>query len=514
LFAVFIGYLIDSAADLSRTWTKLLVAFLFLIAVIVGLRWNPRRWIISATVFYGIFFLVWSVCFTHMEGVATGLWGDAAYWIGQHTVARGGQPNFYYLMLIPIYEFLPVILASVAVVWAIATKNLGTILLIIGTIASVILYAFAASFGSDERRVIDIIIYIIAGCLILRALIPLLMSLYRREPANRLLRIVQKNILITNREGLYPKSLLFIAGALILLYGLKLGHDSEPGKLTSNLLTLCAVCFMVLYVQFSKAKLFNRFLIYWAAMSLVMFSFFGERMPWVSLNIVLPAIVFGGAFIGHITKGLNKESLKKRFPMGEPTSAIRWVYFVGTLVIISVLLFLTGYTAFIACRESYQVEDKPPQMLFYAGMSADVPRIAAKIHDVAQETGAGFNLSITFDNDIVGWLDQGTVGRLMPAYDSGWYWYLRDYTNVDRQDCSSLNSAPNGSVLILEAGHVPADSQYLEKYGEGERFKYLIWPPEDYKSGISLKWWWNYFLNREASDYLMREAIIYFPKGY
>jgi uncharacterized protein (TIGR03663 family) len=369
LFAAFINLFLGKHPinDLSNPWAIGIVVFFFIVSAALGLLWNQKRWLISAAIFYGIFIMVWSVFFTHTHGIAVGLWGDATYWIGQHGVARGGQPWFYYLMLIPIYEFLP------------------------------LLFAFAGA-----------IYYAIKG------------------------------------------------------------------------------------------NLFSRFLIYWFVMSFIVYSVFGEKMPWISLNMVLPIIALGGMFIGFLLKGAQR---KRNLRI-----AIR-----SCVAIIIIWLF--SFTAYTACRESYQVEDKPSQMLFYAGMSADVPRIAAKIDAVAQKTGEGFNLSITFDNDIVGWLDQGTVGHLMPAYDSGWYWYLRDYTNVDRQDCSSINSVPRGSVLILEVGHVPADSQYLEKYGEGERFKYLIWPPEDYKSGFNLKWWWNYFLNREANDYLMREAIIYFPKG-
>ena len=373
LFGAFINVFLGKHPinELSNPWAIGIVVFLFIVSAAVGLRWNQKRWIISAAIFYGIFIMVWSIFFTHTHGIAVGLWGDATYWIGQHGVARGGQPWFYYLMLIPIYEFLPLLFA----------------------LAGAIYYAI-------------------------------------------------------------------------------------------------------------KGNLFSRFLVYWFVMSFIIYSFFGEKMPWISLNIVLPIIALGGMFIGFLLKGVQR---KRNLRI-----AIR-------CCVAIIVIWLFSFTAYTACRESYQVEDKPPQMLFYAGMSADVPRIAAKIDEVAQKTGEGFNLSITFDNAIVGWLDQGSVGHLVPAYDSGWYWYLKDYINVDRQDCSSLNSVPKGSVLILDVGHVPDDSQYLEKYGEGERFKYLIWPPEDYKSGFNLnnlKWWWNYFLNREANDYLMREAIIYFPKGY
>jgi len=176
LFAAFINLFLGKHPinDLSNTWAIVLVAVLFLISAAVGLMWNPRRWLIAAAIFYGIFVMVWSIFFTNMHGVAVGLWGDVSYWVSQHFVARGGQPWFYYLMLIPIYEFLPLLFAFVGAIY----------------------YAV-------------------------------------------------------------------------------------------------------------KGNVFSRFLICWSAASFVIYSFFGERMPWISLNIVLPVIALGGMFIGFLFEGIK-----------------------------------------------------------------------------------------------------------------------------------------------------------------------------------------------------------------
>ena len=203
LFAAFIGYVINSKADLSAPWAISLVAVFFIVAAAIGLRWNPKRWLIAAAIFWGIFIMVWSVFFTrtsnepgvssllrHLHGIAnglsTGLWGDANYWINQHGVARGGQPWFYYLMIIPIYEFLP------------------------------LLFAFAG-----------------------------------------------------------------------------------------------AIYYAV------KGSLFSRFLVYWAVASFIIYSFYGEKMPWVSLSIVLPVIALGGMFIGFfiiklLLLGVKEEGIGRR----------------------------------------------------------------------------------------------------------------------------------------------------------------------------------------------------------
>jgi uncharacterized protein (TIGR03663 family) len=484
LFGAFVNLLpgVDLGQDMSSPWSIVIVCMLFAISAAIGLRWSPRRWIISAGIFYSIFVLEYTIFFTSPRGAVTGLWGNVAYWVSQHGVARGSQPNFYYVMLIPIYEFLPVILASIAVAYAMVAKNLATILLIGGTIISVTLFAFTASLGSQGRHAVDIIIYIAAGCLILRALIPLFFNAVHWEPEHQLLRTAKANIQSINKEGLYPKLMLFIAGSLILLYGLIIGDSSLPDKLTSTLLLLCAALLMVLYVNFGKVKSFNRFLIYWAAMSLILYSYFGEKMPWLSLHIVLPAIVLGGAFIGYITKGLNREKMKQWIPTRD-SSGIRWIYSAIGIIAVSTLLCLIGYTTVVACKESYQVADDPPQLLMYAGISADVPRIKAQIDAFAAEMGMGYDMPITVESNI---------------YDSGWRWYLRDYKNVSTPDLTTVSSEPEGAVLIISAGHDPSDKTYLSKYGEGESVKMLIWFPEEYKSKVSPSWWWRYFLDRQT----------------
>src|SRR5919199_1817218 len=50
-------------------------------------------------------------------GLWTGTVGALQYWIAQHDVQRGGQPWFYYLLLLPLYEFLPLVLTTLGLFW-------------------------------------------------------------------------------------------------------------------------------------------------------------------------------------------------------------------------------------------------------------------------------------------------------------------------------------------------------------------------------------------------------------
>ena len=80
------------------------------IAVAAGLAWNWRRWIMAAGVFHVLFAFFFTTVFTNIEGLATGMIYSLQYWLEQQGVRRGNQPQYYYVLVImPLYEFLPVI---------------------------------------------------------------------------------------------------------------------------------------------------------------------------------------------------------------------------------------------------------------------------------------------------------------------------------------------------------------------------------------------------------------------
>ncbi len=86
-----------------------------LLSTISGLVWNWKRWIICALVFYIPFAFFFTTMFTNPNGLATGMIGSLGYWLEQQGVQRGSQPRYYYaLVIMPVYEYLPVIGAFIA----------------------------------------------------------------------------------------------------------------------------------------------------------------------------------------------------------------------------------------------------------------------------------------------------------------------------------------------------------------------------------------------------------------
>lgn len=117
---------------------------LFAISIGVGLRWNGRVWIRCAMIFWGIFVILYTTFFTNPEGFATGTIGGLKYWLEQQGVARGDQPWYYYLVLLPIYEFLPIIFALGGIIYFARKRNLFASFLIYWLFGSLILYGWAA----------------------------------------------------------------------------------------------------------------------------------------------------------------------------------------------------------------------------------------------------------------------------------------------------------------------------------------------------------------------------------
>ena len=106
-----------------RLWG--LMAVFWVAAAIVGYAWGRFRWLKLAGLFLGITIPLFTTFFTNWGGIGTGFIGSLGYWLSQHDVQRGSQPLYYYLIVFPIYEYLPLLLGLAALVFfAIRRRNL------------------------------------------------------------------------------------------------------------------------------------------------------------------------------------------------------------------------------------------------------------------------------------------------------------------------------------------------------------------------------------------------------
>ena len=89
---------------------------------------DHRGLMIGGALFLLCFVGLFTTLFTHWYGIFSSTIatdGTLLYWLGQHDVRRGEQPWFYFLLLLPQYEFLPITIgaALAALTWWRAIKT-------------------------------------------------------------------------------------------------------------------------------------------------------------------------------------------------------------------------------------------------------------------------------------------------------------------------------------------------------------------------------------------------------
>jgi predicted membrane-bound mannosyltransferase/sugar lactone lactonase YvrE len=111
------------------------VTVLLVLSAYAGLLWKPRTWMTIAAFFYVPYVLLfttgltqqpmpWTSAFWHGHGgFFSGIWGSLDYWLDQQGVNRGNQPSYYYALLTPLYEFVPLLLGLAGSVWLVLKGN-------------------------------------------------------------------------------------------------------------------------------------------------------------------------------------------------------------------------------------------------------------------------------------------------------------------------------------------------------------------------------------------------------
>jgi predicted membrane-bound mannosyltransferase len=169
---------------------------------------RPSVIVIGLLIASAIFVVLYTVFFTDLpRGIVSGIFASLGYWMAQHDVERGGQPWYYYSLLIPLYEPIAVFFSLCA----------------------------GGFFGWKGIR-----------------------GIFRR------------------RERLY--------------------ETGEPGMGLFN---------TDREIPFAKFSVFlPAFTIWWLAGAFFIYSWAGEKMPWLMVHMVRPAILLAALFLGALAASL------------------------------------------------------------------------------------------------------------------------------------------------------------------------------------------------------------------
>ncbi|NTU62791.1 MAG: TIGR03663 family protein, partial [Chloroflexi bacterium] len=86
-------------------------------SIAIGWWWKRRVWLIATAIFLGITIPFFTTFFTNGVGLGTGFVGSLGYWLEQQGVQRGSQSIYYYFVVTPIYEYLPLLISSIAAIF-------------------------------------------------------------------------------------------------------------------------------------------------------------------------------------------------------------------------------------------------------------------------------------------------------------------------------------------------------------------------------------------------------------
>jgi len=374
-----------------------------------------RAWAYGLLTFLAINFLLYTTLLTNIRGLCTavitlpidgcaGSVGALSYWLDQQDFARGGQPWFYYFMLLPLYEFVPLILGVLAV-FLVRGKSLFFWFTGFWFVAALLIYSWAGEKMPWMLPQITLPLVLLAG----RLLGDWADAGWGRQA-------------LTQR-GLATAGLIVLSVfALLAWIGLGAVPSSAPIQQQQVLLQRLALSVLIAGIAGGLFYLAPR----WGR------------------QVILPGIAL------------------------------------GALGILGGAYLRTGLMV------TYHHPDVPVEPLIYVQTAPDDPWITSEIGRIAAQTGEGTSMRMLLDN---GWGDGEHEAVSWP-----FEWYLRDYTNrryFTRTIDPNLNLA-DYPVLIARSTNLDPIQNELAQY-TCQQYKLNAWFPEEYKqfaaSGPELTIW-------------------------
>ncbi|MFB3093724.1 MAG: flippase activity-associated protein Agl23, partial [Dehalococcoidia bacterium] len=416
-----LGYELNT---LGREQTVGIPTVLTLLAAtaVVGLRWNWRVWLLVAAAFYIPYALLYTSFLTNTGGFGSGIWESLDYWLDQHDVRRGDQPDFYYVMLLPAYEFLALAFAGPALLYF--SLRGGPRSWLLTAIATLSLLAF---FGADSfsATVGDI----------------------ARPLA---LPVAAVAIYFAVRGSPFERFLVFWTAAAIV------GYSWVGEKMPW--LSVHTTLPVVILAAYSLGRLFEG-----------MPSPAGLRryapalLPFVAGVLGLAAVLFaafGPLDDDGLRVALGATALVLLLVLVSPLGRRRLAIVIAATVFGGLALFSVR-TAVIA---SFEHGDVPQELLVYTQTSPEVPDVMERIEEIAQTSGRGLDLLVIVDN----------------TYTWPWAWYLRDY-RIRYESFDDEFEPPPDAVLLIARENEGKVAPFLDRYQEPVPYRLRWWFPEVYR---------------------------------
>lgn len=469
----------DYAAVASIQASGIALVFFILLSAAVGLLWNWRKWLICAAWFYPIMLVLFTTFFTNPAGIGSGFVGSLGYWISQQSVQRGGQPQYYYFLItMPMYEYLSYFFGSLGLLYILWRRS----------------WQRAAIFAAAAL-----------GLAALEAYIWFTPGIVQPVPG-----AADQSWLLQSFPFFGGKDSLQAANFTVLLLGL-----------------LMPLFFALAYDPNDERSRFPTLLGVWSIGVLVLFSWAGEKMPWLNMHLTIPLAFVAGYFMNDVLRAdwrvLFKQGalwmaivlmlgllvLAFQFFFGPAplagtplddlaarSSTIVAILIVGLcagiavyvgmtlglknaarVLLVTLFIIMALFTIRATASAAYYNKDMATEVLVYAQGTPDVPAAMREIEALSQRLCAGnandSKVKLNCDN-----------GKIKVAYDddSSWpfVWYLRDYPNAQYYGKKPGGPFDAEVVIVGDANKSEVKPFLGNRYLERE-MRLVWWPVEDYK---------------------------------
>ncbi|MFC2023384.1 flippase activity-associated protein Agl23, partial [Chloroflexota bacterium] len=389
-----------------------------------------QAWLVAILVMFIIYALLFTTFFTNPAGLVTGVGGSIGYWLAQQEVQRGGQPWYYYLLLLPMYEMLPLLFSLVAMLY-----------------------------------------YLVKG--------------------------IRDKVKIRREEDVESSA---------AIQDIVLGSDAG----SSSTVTPAA--------RAPDQILFVAFMIFWTVTTLFIYSWAGEKMPWLVVHPVLPMIVLTGEFVGEIFDRVDWRAIWRRggallllllpvtlfgiytllkvrpfqglsiFKLQETgnwlaalavtillvilTAAVvrrLGIKYSAVVAVAGVLILASFFTVRFAWMATFRNYDYATEFLVYAHGAPGATLTMNEVADISERTVGDKMIEVAYDNEVTWPLE----------------WYLREYPNRKYYgETPTREQLDVPIVLSSERNDAKAEPFLGDRYYKDKR-RLVWWPNQQY---MDLTW--------------------------
>jgi predicted membrane-bound mannosyltransferase/sugar lactone lactonase YvrE len=194
-----------------------------------------------------------------------------------------------------------------------------------------------------------------------------------------------------------------------------------------------------------KPTWLTTFLIWWAACGLTIYSWAGEKMPWLIIHIAMPMVLLSARYLGELATSATRGLWEKRIAF-------------SALAVLGIWTIHTGWPV------NFERPDTPRDLLVYTQTAPDVKKVMADIQRMSlEQTGDAYGIGVTVQS-----------GTWWP-----FSWYLRDFKNVDYP--SQLTAPATKPIVLIALEDDEKNRPFLQGYTR-TKYKMRWWYPEDYRN--------------------------------